>query len=105
MLLFSVDGPPRDRKAPLGGSEAHEVASVGGVVDGPPRDRKADTGGQIVDVFESYGRTDLDGSVASSTPASAMQKASTCIPASCSPSTTTPTDAALMGSKTVNTPA
>ncbi|MET4575651.1 hypothetical protein ABIE13_000751, partial [Ottowia thiooxydans] len=29
MLLFSVAGPPRDKKAPSGGSEVHEVASVG----------------------------------------------------------------------------
>ena len=43
--------------------------------------------------------------MAISTPASAMAKAASCSPPRRSPSTTTPTSAALTGSSTVNTPA
>src|SRR5690606_6317313 len=45
------------------------------------------------------------GTVASSSPASAMAKAITCSPLKLSPRNSTPTRAALMGSMTVNTPA
>ena len=47
MERVSVDGPPLDAKAPSGGSEAREAASVGAAVsvDGPPLDAKAPSGG------------------------------------------------------------
>ncbi len=53
---LSTAGPPQGAKAPSGGSEAHEVASVGALdTAGPPQGAKAPSGGSEAHEVASVG--------------------------------------------------
>ena len=54
-------GPPQGAKAPLGGSEVHEVTNVGAIhrSAGPPQARRAPSGGSAVRAATSVGATSL----------------------------------------------
>ena len=117
MPLVRPSGEARPRPRHAGDARVHrldQVGQPGGGVGGQARGA-AQVGGaervrRAIGAFRGGGRATRlavrrAGQVASTSPARASAKAAACPPPKGSPSTSTPTAAALTGSITVNTPA